>query len=67
MLKARAPQVEAGQTPAQSSVGWQVVAVKLLGALSKSAAHAIVSQVGRDIIRGVLGSIFGSSTTRRRR
>ena len=33
---------------------------ELLGALAKSAAHAIGSQVGRQIIRGVLGSIFGS-------
>ena len=67
MLKARAPQAEAGQAPVQSGVGWQGEAGKLLGALSKSAAHAIGSQVGREIIRGVLGSIFGSTTTRRRR
>ena len=66
MLKARAPQAEAGQTPAQSG-GWPGEAGKLLGALSKSAAHAIGSQVGREIIRGVLGSIFGSTTTRRKR
>lgn len=32
---------------------------KLLGALAKSAAHAIGSQLGRQIIRGVLGSLFG--------
>jgi hypothetical protein len=32
---------------------------KLLGAAVKSAAHAIGSQLGRQIIRGVLGSIFG--------
>ena len=31
----------------------------LVGALAKSAAHAIGSQVGRQIIRGVLGSLFG--------
>jgi DNA helicase HerA-like ATPase len=31
---------------------------KLLGAAVKSAAHAIGSQLGRQIIRGVLGSIF---------
>jgi len=66
MLKARAPQAEAGQAPAQSG-GWQDQAGKLAGALAKSAAHAIGSQVGREIIRGVLGSIFGSTTTRRRR
>ena len=42
-------------------------AEKLLGALGTSAARAIGSQVGREIILGVLGSIFGSTTTRRRR
>jgi len=66
MLKARAPQAGAGQVPAQSG-GWQGEAGKLLGALGTSAARAIGSQVGREIIRGVLGSIFGSTTTRRRR
>ena len=34
-------------------------AEQLLGAAVKSAAHAIGSQLGRQIIRGVLGSIFG--------
>ena len=67
MLKARAPQAETGQAPSQSGSGWQGEAGKLLGALGKSAAHAIGSQVGREIIRGVLGSIFGSTTTRKRR
>lgn len=32
---------------------------KLMQAMAKSAAHAIGSQIGRQIIRGVLGSIFG--------
>ncbi len=36
----------------------------LLGAMAKSAAHAIGSQIGRQIIGGVLGSMFGG--TRRR-
>ena len=31
----------------------------LVGALAKSAAHAIGSQIGRQIMRGVLGSLFG--------
>jgi len=31
----------------------------LVGALAKSAAHAIGSQLGRQIMRGVLGSLFG--------
>ncbi len=34
-------------------------AEQLIGAAVKSAAHAIGSQLGRQIIRGVLGSIFG--------
>ena len=37
---------------------------QLLGAAVKSAAHAIGSQLGRQIIRGVLGSIFGGSRRR---
>jgi len=31
----------------------------LLSAAAKSAAHAMGSQIGRQILRGVLGSIFG--------
>jgi DNA helicase HerA-like ATPase len=37
---------------------------QLLGAAIKSAAHAIGSQLGRQIIRGVLGSIFGGGRGR---
>jgi len=37
---------------------------QLLGAAVKSAAHAIGSQIGRQIIRGVLGSIFGGGRRR---
>jgi DNA helicase HerA-like ATPase len=60
-LKARAEQTR----PAAEAVGPSRAQPKsqteqLLGALAKSAAHAIGSQVGRQIIRGVLGSIFGS-------
>jgi hypothetical protein len=67
MLKARAPQVQVGEGTVSTGGAWQAEAGKLIGALSKSAAHAIGSQVGREIIRGVLGSIFGSTTTRRKR
>jgi len=67
MLKARAPQAQAGQAPASSGNAWQGQAGEMLEALGKSAARAIGSQVGREIMRGVLGSIFGSTTTRRRR
>ena len=42
---------QAGGKPSQAGV--------LIGAMVKSAAHAIGSQLGRQIIRGVLGSIFG--------
>ncbi|MDH4134123.1 MAG: DUF853 domain-containing protein, partial [Gammaproteobacteria bacterium] len=34
--------------------------------LAKGAARAIGSQVGREIVRGVLGSLLGGSTRRRR-
>jgi DNA helicase HerA-like ATPase len=37
---------------------------QLLGAAVKSAAHAIGSQLGRQIIRGALGSIFGGGRRR---
>jgi DNA helicase HerA-like ATPase len=37
---------------------------KLFGAMAKSAAHAIGSSIGRQIIRGVLGSILGSGRRR---
>jgi DNA helicase HerA-like ATPase len=37
---------------------------QLLGAAVKSAAHAIGSQLGRQIIRGVLGSLFGGGRRR---
>jgi DNA helicase HerA-like ATPase len=37
---------------------------QLMGAAVKSAAHAIGSQLGRQIIRGVLGSIFGGGRRR---
>jgi DNA double-strand break repair helicase HerA and related ATPase len=37
---------------------------KLLGAMAQSAAHAIGSQIGRQIIRGVLGSLFSGSRKR---
>jgi hypothetical protein len=48
-----------GRTAAQRSpVG------DLVGAMAKSAAHAIGSQIGRQIIRGVLGSLFGGGRRR---
>jgi hypothetical protein len=66
MLKARASQAE---QPAAKTGGssWSTEAGGLLDAMGKSAARAIGSQVGREIIRGVLGSLFGGGTTRKRR
>jgi uncharacterized protein len=66
MLKARAPQAE---QPSAKTAGssWQSEAGGLFDAMGKSAARAIGSQVGREIIRGVLGSLFGGGSTRKRR
>jgi len=59
-LRAKAEQAQV-ETPAVGPARKQPKSQteELLGALAKSAAHAIGSQVGRQIIRGVLGSIFG--------
>jgi uncharacterized protein len=67
MLKTRAPQAPAGQQPAAGGGMWQSQAGEMAEALGKSAVRAIGSQLGREIMRGVLGSIFGGTTTRRRR
>ena len=62
-LKARTEQMQAES--AQEEIQKRRAAApkseteKILGAAVKSAAHAIGSQLGRQIIRGVLGSIFG--------
>jgi len=40
-------------------------ATDILGAMAKSAAHAMGTQLGRQIIRGVLGSLLGSSKRQR--
>jgi hypothetical protein len=60
-LKARTEQKEAEAVSAQkekASAGRSQTG-DLISAAAKSAAHAIGSQIGRQIIRGVLGSIFG--------
>lgn len=56
MLRARAL-----ETPEPTAARGRSEAGALLDALGKSAARAIGSHVGREIIRGVLGSIFGTS------
>jgi hypothetical protein len=67
MLKTRAPQASAGRQPASSGGAWQSQAGEMVEAFGKSAVRAIGSQLGREIMRGVLGSIFGGASTRRRR
>jgi DNA helicase HerA-like ATPase len=58
----RDPQEEAAQKRRAAEPKSQTE--QLLGAAVKSAAHAIGSQLGRQIIRGVLGSIFGGGRSR---
>jgi DNA helicase HerA-like ATPase len=62
-LKTRAEQMQAGSSQEiqkRRAAEPKSQTEQLLGAAVKSAAHAIGSQLGRQIIRGVLGSIFGS-------
>jgi DNA helicase HerA-like ATPase len=64
--KAEKPEILAGEEPAprRQPAAQRSQAGDLLGALAKSAAHAIGSQIGRQIIRGVLGSLFGGGRRR---
>ncbi len=69
MLKARAEQTAAAlQNQAEESKPSPLMkeATQVLGAFATSAARAVGSSLGRQIIRGVLGSIFGGSSGRRR-
>lgn len=63
-LKVRAEQQEKESQGAsfegKPASGGQSQAGDLIAAMAKSASHAIGSQIGRQIIRGVLGSLFGS-------
>jgi uncharacterized protein len=67
-LKAKADQqkIEAQETsaPRGRAAEPRSQTADLFGALAKSAAHAVGSQIGRQIIRGVLGSLFGTSRKR---
>jgi uncharacterized protein len=62
-LKVRAEQDEneaqASRLERQPAPKGQSQAGDLFAAMAKSASHAIGSQIGRQIIRGVLGSLFG--------
>jgi DNA helicase HerA-like ATPase len=69
MLKARAEQLQEKATvqpKAEPRRGRQQEDV--MGALAKSAARAVGSQVGRELVRGVLGSLLGGmgGSSRRR-
>jgi hypothetical protein len=65
-LQARAAQKQGGGVsgPKPRSSEGHSQAEDLLAAAAKSAAHAIGSQIGRQIIRGVLGSLFGGGRRR---
>jgi hypothetical protein len=68
MLKERREQAAAAlQEQAQQAEPSPIAseATKVLGAFATSAARAVGSSLGRQIIRGVLGSIFGGSGRRR--
>jgi len=66
MLKAKAAAVQA-QTPAPAPSAPAGRPQKSMGEkVFESAARAAASQLGRQIIRGVLGSILGGTTYRRR-
>jgi hypothetical protein len=62
-LKQRTAEEQSEETAAPVRRGRSVEpesgTAKIFGAMAKSAAHAIGSQIGRQIIRGVLGSILG--------
>jgi hypothetical protein len=64
MLKERAVALQEQAQQAQPSP-IASEATKVLGAFATSAARAVGSSLGRQIIRGVLGSIFGGSGRRR--
>lgn len=59
ILKNKAVQAAATQEEQKPQQEVASQGTKIFQAMAKSAAHAIGSQVGRQIIRGVLGSIFG--------
>jgi DNA helicase HerA-like ATPase len=67
-LKARAGREEPGEpVPAQQGgrpAGPRSGAADIFDAMAKSAARAIGSQIGRQIIRGALGSILGGGRRR---
>ena len=69
-LKERAAQRKSEEAPVDARRGRAAEprseTEKMIGAMAKSAAHAIGSQIGRQIMRGVLGSLFGGGSGRKR-
>ena len=67
-LKARQGGQAAGEAPVPAAPRRTAPArsetTELVGALAKSAARAMGSQLGRQIVRGVLGSLFGGAGRR---
>jgi DNA helicase HerA-like ATPase len=67
-LKQRTMESQADETASPARRGRtsepESESAKLFGAMAKSAAYAIGSSIGRQIIRGVLGSILGSGKRR---
>lgn len=63
-LKEKMAAEKAEETPVKGKKEEKSQAGVIIGAMTKSAAHAIGSQIGRQIIRGVLGSIFGGGRKR---
>jgi DNA helicase HerA-like ATPase len=58
------PPAEGGAPPASTSGGWSFPrpsadTTKVLESVAKSAARAAGTQLGRELMRGVLGSLFG--------
>jgi DNA helicase HerA-like ATPase len=67
-LQTQAQQAAEQAAPQESALsGVMEAAGGIFGAFAKSAARSIGTQVAREITRGLLGSFFGGSTTRRRR
>ncbi len=58
-LQGRAEQLQEAASPRSRHLEHKEQGKKLFEAVAKSAAHAVGSQIGRQIVRGLLGSILG--------
>lgn len=67
-LQARVPEEQpVEQKPARRGASEKSESSGLLGAFAKSAARAVGSQVGRSLMRGLLGALTGNPGGRKRR